>query len=124
MARNSALISAIFLCMIAVSAVHAIVMGIDFGSSSYKAVLVQSKFRLVLNDQSGRKTSTSIAFRNGDRTFSSLADNAVLPFFYSSTFPVDVSGEQTSDFLLFVSVPTFLCFLCVKTLFLMLRSRG
>jgi len=74
---SRATISALFFALIAFNAVSAVVMGIDFGSSTYKAVLVQNKFRIVLNEQSGRKTSSSISFRQGVRAFSSGADNAV-----------------------------------------------
>lgn len=67
--------------------VRSVAVGLDLGSSSYKAVLVQNKFRIVLNEQSGRKTSTSIAFRHWQRTFSSAADNVVRTLIATSPAP-------------------------------------
>ena len=61
------------------------VIGIDFGTHSYKVTLVQRSFQTVLNEQSARKTPTLVAFRGSknqnqgdlERLFGSAAFNAV-----------------------------------------------
>eukprot|EP01128_Nolandella_sp_AFSM9_P005184 TRINITY_DN2479_c0_g2_i1.p1 TRINITY_DN2479_c0_g2~~TRINITY_DN2479_c0_g2_i1.p1 ORF type:complete len:968 (-),score=344.72 TRINITY_DN2479_c0_g2_i1:18-2822(-) len=55
---------------------HATVMGVDFGSSSFKVALVQNKLLICENFGSGRKTHSSVAFRRGERLFGSDSKNA------------------------------------------------
>lgn len=61
--------------------VHSNLMGIDFGSDSYKVVLApgsgRKQMQLVFNDGSARKTSTVIGFRPNERLFDSDAISLV-----------------------------------------------
>ena len=51
------------LLLLAASAVHAAVLGLDFGSSTYKLAAIRGGgIEVVLNDVSKRKTPTAIAF--------------------------------------------------------------
>lgn len=56
-------------------------VGIDFGSDSYKVVLApgagRKQMQLVFNDGSARKTTTVIGFRNNERLFDSEAVSQV-----------------------------------------------
>lgn len=59
------------------SVAHSNLMGIDFGSDSYKVVLApgagRKQMQLVFNDASARKTSNVIGFRPNERLFDSEA---------------------------------------------------
>jgi hypoxia up-regulated 1 len=73
--------------LFSLSLVEASVVGIDFGSDTFKVSLVKGKsFDVVLNDASGRKTPSAVALDRGELIYGTDAKNLVYtlryPFHY------------------------------------------
>jgi hypothetical protein len=66
-------------------AVQGLVVGIDFGSDSFKVVLVRpGSIDIVLNEGSGRKTVSSVGYSHHGRLFGDQVQQLVCgPFFFS-----------------------------------------
>lgn len=80
----------------------ATLMGIDFGSSTYKVVLPpggkRKQLSLALNEQSSRKTETTIGFRADERLFGGFAKD-LAKFSPQNTYPYlrDLLGVRTVE---------------------------
>lgn len=71
---NQILILILFECYF----IYCLVIGIDFGSESFKVSLVKPKlFDVILNEQSNRKTPSVVAFDQDEILFGTEAKNLV-----------------------------------------------